>query len=300
MADSHRPVALLAAGALVGLAMAALGLLSASPSPLDALPREAAALVDGVEIRRGKLERLVAGLESNIGREATAEERRHVLDRLIEEELLVERGLDLGLARHDQGVRAKLVSAMLEEITSNSLEREPTPEELRSFYAGERGFFTSPERLRVARVVFRERESEGGPGTPAATVAVMQRAREAREKLAEGMPLATVREALGDEAVLRVPNALLPPAKLREYLGPAALRKVAALAVGGITAPLPLGRGVELIQLIERAPARTPPFEALEPRVRAEWIRRAGDRALRRELDALRGDAKVIVAPDLR
>lgn len=298
MPDSHRPVALLAVGAVVGLGMAALGLLSAPPQTNDALPREAAAFVNGVEIQRGKLMRLVAGLESNLGREATPEEQHHVLDRLIEEELLVQRGLELGLARHDPGVRAKLVSAMLEEITSNALEREPTAHELRSFHAEEGPFFTTPERLRVARIVFRERENALGASAPSDEL--IQRERAARERLTKGGAIAAVRAELGDAPVVQVPDALLPPAKLREYLGPAALREIGALAVGETTHPIPLGHGLELIQLLERTPAETPPFEAIEPRVRSEWSRRAGDRALRRDLDELRERARVVVAPDLQ
>jgi parvulin-like peptidyl-prolyl isomerase len=102
-----------------------------------------------------------------------------------------------------------------------------------------------------------------------------------------------VRAELGDEEVSPIPDTLLPPAKLREYVGPTALRAVMELAPGAISAPVRSGMGLHVFQLIEREEARVPPFEAVAEQVQAEWVRRAGDRALRGYLDDLREDARV-------
>jgi parvulin-like peptidyl-prolyl isomerase len=281
----NRPLLLLGLGAAVGLALATAGILGSTVGA-GVLPDSAVARVNGVPVRADDYERLVAGLESDLRRPASAAEQRRVLDRMIEEELLVQRGLELGLARYDRRVRGDLVSAVIAAVASDAEGEEPSDSELRAFYAEERDFFTQPGRLRVRQIFFRvpTREKE----TDAA-----ERAAEARERLARGDDFESVRSSLGDSEILAVPGALLPAAKLREYLGPTALRSALALEVGEVGEPVRSGTGLHVIQLVGREPDRTPPYEELAAQVRAEWRRRAGDRALRAYLDDLRARAEV-------
>jgi hypothetical protein len=55
-------------------------------------------------------------------------------------------------------------------------------------------------------------------------------------------------------------------------------------------------RGVRVLLLVAGEPGSTPPFEAVADEVRNEMKRRAGDEALRRLLDRLRGDQRVQTA----
>jgi parvulin-like peptidyl-prolyl isomerase len=94
------------------------------------------------------------------------------------------------------------------------------------------------------------------------------------------------------------PSTRLPP-QLREYLGPTALRAVFELELGEVSQPVRSGMGYHLLELVEREPARTPELAEIEDQVRAEWLRRAGDRALREYIDGLREQAEIAVAPKL-
>ena len=53
------------------------------------------------------------------------------------------------------------------------------------------------------------------------------------------------------------------------------------------------------LPLVERELPRTPDLSEIEAQVRTEWLRRAGDRALREYLDELRDQAEIVVAPKL-
>jgi len=81
----------------------------------------------------------------------TAEDRAHVLERLIEEELLVQRGLTLGLARQDRRVRADLTATVIDGVVSDASEGEPSDDELTAFYAANRDFFAGPGGCASAR-----------------------------------------------------------------------------------------------------------------------------------------------------
>ena len=298
MSSLNRPLLLLGLGAGLGLALATAGILG-SAAESGALPDSAVARVNGVPVRADDYGRLVSGLESDLRRPASAEEQRRVLDRMIEEELLVQRGLELGLARYDRRVRGDLVSAVIAAVASDAEAQEPSEAELQAFYAEQSDFFTQPGRLWVRQIFFqvptRARDPETGGKTDGETGAA-ERAAEARERLERGEDFESVRRSLGDREILEVPGALLPAAKLREYLGPTALRRALELEVGGVSEPIRSGTGLHVLLLVAREPDRTPPYEELAPQARAEWRRRAGDRALRAYLDELRRRADVEVA----
>ena len=114
-----------------------------------------------------------------------------------------------------------------------------------------------------------------------------------------GAAAADVQQAVGDAPVARLPDAPLPAAKLREYLGPAAVEALAALAPGEVAEPVRTAGGYQVLRLVAREPDREPELAEVEAEVRAEWRRRAGDEALRAYLDELRRRAAIAVARTL-
>lgn len=284
----HSAQSWLAMGAALGLLVAALGVIGERPD-VDDLPTGAVARVGDVLIRVEDYERLVAGLESDRRDPVDAKLRRHVLERMIDEELLVQRAVELGLVDIDRRVRANLTSSMIQSIVDDAEEIEPSQRDLRSFYQEHANFFTSPGRLHVRQIFFRGRSAERGSGEERATAALAA--------LAGGASFAAVREEHGDDEIAPLPDVLLPALKLREYIGPTALRRALELEPGATSEPVRSGTGVHILQLVDREPARTPPFETIEEQVRNEWRRRQGDRALRAYLDGLRDDFLVITRP---
>jgi peptidylprolyl isomerase len=285
--SGRRARALLATGALVGIAAAAASLLGTSRE--EPLPEGAVARVNGALLRADEYERLLAALASDRRTPLDDDDRRRVLDRLIEEELLVQHALALGLARSDRRVRADLVSAVLGSLAAAGDGYAPGEEEIRAFYDENRDFFAGPGRLWV-RQVFVAVDGEG-------EAAASERARRASERLRAGEPLEAVRRELGSPEVAPLPDAPLPPAKLREYLGPTALLGALDLAPGATSDPIRSAQGFHVLELVEREPGGTPPLEEILPQVRAELRRRADDRMLRERLDQLRAEADLTVAP---
>jgi peptidylprolyl isomerase len=279
---------LLAAGALAGLAAAAASLLGPAGGA-QTLPPGAIARVNGTLIRAEEYERLLAGLEGDRRTPLADEDRRRVIDRLVEEELLVQHALALGLARSDRRVRADLVSAVLGSLAAAGDGYAPGDDEVRAFYAENREFFAGPGRLWVRQVFLAVDEGR--------EEAARERAVTAARRLRAGEPIEGVRAELGSPEVAPVPDAPLPPAKLREYLGPTALLAAFDLAPGATSEPLRSAQGYHVLQLVERETGGAPPLEEIAPQVRSELRRRADDRALRERLDQLRAEADVVVAP---
>ena len=289
---SRRAVFLLGLGAALGAALAAAGLVGGGHSGGGALPADVVARINGTAIRTEDYERAVAALAGDRRDGADVEQRRHVLDRLIDEELIIQRGLELGLARQDPKVRADLTAAVIASIVSEQADLQPSDAELERFYDEQRDFFVQPGRIRV-RGIFR-RVATGGDDA-----AALAQSQAAAQRLRAGEPFGAVRAALGDPEIAPLPDALLPQTKLMDYLGPTAVRGAVTLAVGEVSEPLRSNGGYYVLQMVERQADGARPFVDIRPQVLEEYRRRAGERALRAYLDDLRARAAVTVAPQL-
>ena len=102
--SARRTNFLLGLGAVAGLIAAALGLLLPDSSSNDPPEQEIVAIVNGDVILRDDYLRLLAGFERDARNPVDDKIRQHVLDRMIEEELLVQRALDLGLVTPRQAL----------------------------------------------------------------------------------------------------------------------------------------------------------------------------------------------------
>ena len=77
---------------------------------------------------------VLAALASDRRSPLGPEDRRHVLDRLVDEELLVQRGLDLDLPSLDRRVRADLTQAVIASVLAEVEEDEASHGDLEAFF----------------------------------------------------------------------------------------------------------------------------------------------------------------------
>lgn len=287
-----RATVLLALGALAGIVLAAAGLVSGAALPRR-LSDDAAALVNGHVVRLIDYERMLNAVSGDKRSQVTAEDRRHILDRMIDEELLVQRALDLGLAQVDSRVRRDLTASMLDSIVADTQNLQPSDEELRAYFEDQKDLFGGSEQVRVRQAWFRIT-------TLADAEKSLARANQAAERIRKGEDFEAVKKELGDTEIVPLPDALLPANKLADYLGPTALRAVLDLQPDQLSAPVRSSSGYHLIQLLERAPAPPPPFEQAREQVLEAYKRKAGDDALRAYLDNLRARAEIQIADSLK
>jgi parvulin-like peptidyl-prolyl isomerase len=287
---SKRARVWLALGATVGMGLAVASLLD-SDEP-ESLPIGVVARINGAEIRQSTFQRAVEALARDRRAPLQPDDRQHVLDRLIDEELLVQYGESLQLARSDRRVRGDIVSAVIAAQVASVDGVEPTREELEDFYRENVDFFRRPERLHVRSIWVRT-----NPVRTDREAVVL--ARKIQALLQRGEDFEAVAAEYGEPEVAPVPDVPLPPAKLREYVGPSALAVAQQLDVGAVSDPVVAGGGARVMVLVDKTPAESPPLEEVEEEVRSEWVRRSGDQALRGLLVELRSDAQIRVAEPL-
>jgi hypothetical protein len=142
---NRRAFLLLAAGSVLGILLGIASVLNnKSGSALSILPADAIALVNGKPIREEEYANAVTLLASDKRTEITEEDRAHVLNRLIEEELLIQHGIKSGLVASDRTLRKTLTKAMLDAIVAENASEQPSEDALRAFYQENPSLFLLP------------------------------------------------------------------------------------------------------------------------------------------------------------
>jgi len=280
---------LLSVGAAIGLALATFGLLDPQTDPQELSPDTAAQVGDRT-IRRVDYERVLAGVEQDLRNPLDESIRRRVLDRMVDEELLVQRALELGLAAIDRRVRGELTSGLMDSIVGEANADEASPRDVARHYEENVDFFTRPGRLHAQTIFFSARGDGRRPDGTAA-----ERAGRAAAQLRTGENANEIENRLGDPQVSPLPNGMLPPSKVRDYVGPIILQSLEELAVGEWSGPIESGGGLYLARVIDHEPRIIPAFEEVEDLVRQDLKRRRGDQALRDYLDDLRSQISVSI-----
>jgi hypothetical protein len=263
----------LAAGCAVGLIVALGSVLVLGPAA-GGLPEGTVAVVGEASISEASLHRAQSALLADTSL-SNEEARRRALERLIDEELAVQRGLELGIAVEDPRMRALLVEAVLANIEARTEDGpEPTVEELRALYAREPGRFSTDRRVRVRHFVFVGADAD-------------HRAHAARRALKTGAG------AEGDRPSL-VPDMLLPTSKLRDYVGDSVARAAASLKVGEVSPVVRTEAGVHVVVLDRAKGGATPEFETVRDAVEAQWRRERVDAAVGQFLVDMRARVRIV------
>ena len=283
---------LLVLGAIAGVALAGYGVVRSAGGGAAA-PADAIALVNGQPLSRDSFARFSAAIAAE-RRSTTLDlgERRRLLARMIDEELLLQRGIALGLDRYEPTARGAIVSALIASVTADAEVGEPDEAALRAFHAENRARFGSGPRL-VVDVAF-----VATADRPEALA--RDRAEALVRRLRAGEDLAAVRGELGDAPVAGLPEGALDLDTLRDYLGPTAARAASELAVGEVSGPVRGSAGYFVLVLRERLAEEPAPFESVREQVRAEYLRSRGETALTDYVVDLREQAEIrVLDPEL-
>ncbi|MGI9289452.1 MAG: SurA N-terminal domain-containing protein [Pseudomonadales bacterium] len=114
-ADDTRPLVGLTLGALVGVLFAVFALLDEAAN--HDLDHGVVASVNGTRLELSDYQRAVQLFVSEKRSAVTASDRSLILQRMIEEQLLVQYGVEQGLVRNRQAVRSEVLQSVMEGIT---------------------------------------------------------------------------------------------------------------------------------------------------------------------------------------
>ena len=237
-----------------------------------------AAKIEEVTIPMEKYLLQLEGLASDKRSPITKSDKEYVLERMIEEELLIKRALDLGILDNNPIARGTIVQQMIKTIIAENSRYEVSDIELENFYKRNTGFFTKSSRLRIQQIYFSNQEFNNLSFT---------KANEAYQKLLDGESFEKV-AITGSNSALKIPNSLMTLSKIREYVGPSLMNKARSLGNNSFTEPLKVAGGYKIIILLEKELSIPPQFENIKDIVSAEYLKRRDDNSLREYLENLK------------
>lgn len=136
MAEVHprRSLALFACGTALGLGIAAYGLFTAAGTRIVGVPAEDVALINGRHILRSDFVAQTQVETATPYDQTTKEQRLKVLGEMIDEEIMVQRGLEVDLAASDPDVRAAEVAGVQLEVDADVLAQQPSDAQLEAYF----------------------------------------------------------------------------------------------------------------------------------------------------------------------
>tara|TARA_B100001769_G_scaffold256692_1_gene234194 strand:- start:296 stop:1153 length:858 start_codon:yes stop_codon:yes gene_type:complete len=237
-----------------------------------------AAKIEDTSIPMEKYLVQLEGLAKDKRSPITQSDKEYVLERMIEEELLIKRALDLGMLDNNPMARGTIVQQMIKTIISENQRYEVTEEELKGFFEQNTGFFTKSSRLRIRQIYFSEEDFKE---------LTFEESYKAYDLLLEGKSFDEVSK-FGSISALKIPNSLMTLSKVREYVGPSIMNIASSLAPGSFTQPIKVSGGYKIIYLLEKELADKPTFNRIKDSVLAEFLKRRDDNSLREYLDNLK------------
>jgi peptidyl-prolyl cis-trans isomerase C len=229
---------------------------------------------------------LVQVFQSQWGREPTPEEFGRLVENKVQQEVLYREALAMGLDKDDEIVKRRMAQKMQFLAEDVAAAREPTPDELKSWFEQHSETFALPPRLSFRHLYF----SPDKRGARARDDAVR-----ALEKLAgqpEESPLAA---SLADPFMFQDYYRDRAPDYLGKEFGPEFAIAVAKLVPGSWQGPIESGFGWHLVFVDTAIPGRVPAFEEIEPDVKTAWLGEQKAEAWQKAYDAMRAKYTVLL-----
>ena len=279
---------LLVAGMALGIIGALYSTYSRNASAPGRLSPENIALVNGVGISKSKYMEQLDAVRADRRSDLNREQGRQILERLIDEELLIQNALETGFANSDKSVRSALVSGVVSSILEEVKTRVPTETELKKFYADNIQLFTPDDKVVISRIVFKHADQE----------TALKQAMQSYLRISGGLSFSKVSQSLSssDGNILFVAAVTMPLTELREYFGPEVVAMVKQLKQGGITSPISTLSGSEIIFVNDYIHGEPPRLGDMRDMVEQTYLQVEGEKALQNYLVGLRRNATISIA----
>ena len=201
---------------------------------------------------------------------------KQLLQRLIDDELILQRAEELGILQADPGIRKLLARSAIDTVVRESqalLIKEP---ELIAFYNDHQAVFQQPQRITLQAAQFDD----------------LEMANISRNAVLLGDSLKKT-VSLGGGKILPIPVSPLPKHMLIRYLGISLTDLALGLSATQISQPIVQGDNIYLLQVIENQPATLMPFEQVRETVMTELISRQRRDSLTTTLEELKQTASI-------
>ena len=232
---------------------------------------QAIARVGEKEISRQRFEEIIKVLDDQSNSELTLEKKNLIRERLIDEELLIQRAIELDLVRNDSLVKGNVIQTMFQYIINSNEMVEPSEAELREYFSKEKNYFSSGRRYKLKNYTFRNLDDA-----------------ETAINLLNQSDLESFLKLVETESAIDLPNVFLTPQKIRDYLGPKVLDELPSLEKGGFSNIFEINEVPSIVICIDILLDNNPKFEEIAEQIKNKFIRDREDSLVKEYIENLR------------
>ena len=232
---------------------------------------QAIARVGEKEISRQRFEEIIKVLDDQSNLELTLEKKNLIRERLIDEELLIQRAIELDLVRNDSLVKGNVIQTMFQYIINSNELVEPSEAELREYFSKEKNYFSSGRRYKLKNYTFRNLNDA-----------------ETAINLLNQSDLESFLKLVETESAIDLPNVFLTPQKIRDYLGPKVLDELPSLEKGGFSNIFEINEVPSIVICIDILLDNNPKFEEIAEQIKNKFIRDREDSLVKEYIENLR------------
>ena len=232
---------------------------------------QAIARVGEKEISRQRFEEIIKVLDDQSNSELTLEKKNLIRERLIDEELLIQRAIELDLVRNDSLVKGNVIQTMFQYIINSNELVEPSEAELREYFSKEKNYFSSGRRYKLKNYTFRNLNDA-----------------ETAINLLNQSDLESFLKLVETESAIDLPNVFLTPQKIRDYLGPKVLDELPSLEKGGFSNIFEINEIPSIVICIDILLDNNPKFEEIAEQIKNKFIRDREDSLVKEYIENLR------------
>ena len=243
----------------------------------SSLPDNIIATVNDKIIPSDKYQTIINLIQNDKRDELTKADREMALDRIIEEELLVQYAYKNGFLEADDLLRKSIVRSVVDSIVEQALSVVPAEQDLLKFYEVNRQTFAIDEKYRVV-ILSSQNRSDIDEGK-----VIWQ----------SNYDLTLLRQTFKSIDRLDIPTGFISKIRLGTLIGPLLRDKVLSLQVGETSQTLKTIYGYSIVTLVDKKDRVIPEFKEISEIVLQEYKRQQREEILEELLKDLKRQSDI-------
>ena len=243
----------------------------------SSLPDNIIATVNDKIIPSEKYQTIINLIQNDKRDELTKADREMALDRIIEEELLVQYAYKNGFLEADDLLRKSIVRSVVDSIVEQALSVVPAKQDLLKFYEANRQTFAIDDKYRVV-ILSSQNRSDIDEGK-----VIWQ----------SNYDLTLLRQTFKSIDRLDIPTGFISKIRLGTLIGPLLRDKVLSLQVGETSETLKTIYGYSIVTLVDKKDRVIPEFKEISEIVLQEYKRQQREEILEELLKDLKRQSDI-------
>ena len=243
----------------------------------SSLPNDVIAIVNDKIIPSERYRTVIQLIENDKRDDLTEADRKMALDRIIEEELLVQYAYQNGFLEADDLLRKSIVRSVVDSIVEQSVSVIPDEDELQDFYRDNLPVFTLDEQYRV--VILSSQN--------------LLDIKTAKEIWQESYDIQKLEIDIPSISQLGIPSGFISKLRLGTLIGPLLRDVVLSLRIGETSKVIETIYGYTIVTLVDKKDKIIPEYSDIKEVVLQEYRRRQRENILEELLSDLRRQSDI-------